>query len=332
MKILFLLVVLANVSLFMWEFKTGAFEPVNHTEQLAEDSRQQIRLVSELPEHAVDIAATNLITGPEAEAKSTQNALSPSVAETPKATLSLDSESGALSEDRREVELTEPASKKTPSEQQPEAKAPTPTLVAQPEAKKTQAPQVTPTDKAVSDQGGADSNPLPAQTHPIEKTDISKAATPVICYEAGPFTTKSAYQVWLRRLNVEQDAIKPVSRQGDVISSYQVYYPAAETLAESEANVQMLKAQGINDLLLLRNGEELGQISLGVFTTERRALAMQSELLAKGIRVEIKPRYKQKLLHYALITDKDDVMARLDVLKKNYPDMTIKKLSQCSSD
>jgi len=330
MKILFLLVVLANVSLFMWEFKTGAFEPVNNTEQLAEDSRQQIRLVSELPEHAVEIAATNLITGPEAEAKSTQNALSPSVSETPKATQILDSESGALSEDRPEAELTEPASKKTPSAQQPEAKAPT--LVAQPEAKKTQAPQVTPTDKAVSDKGVADSNPLPAQTNPIEKTDISKAATPIICYEAGPFATKSAYQVWLRRLNVEQDAIKPVSRQGDVISSYQVYYPAAETLAESEANVQMLKAQGINDLLLLRNGEELGQISLGVFTTERRALAMQSELLAKGVRVEIKPRYKQKLLHYALITDKGEVMARLDVLKKNYPDMTIKKLSQCSSD
>ena len=49
MKILFFLVVIANVALFMWEYKTGAFVPVTETsEQNADSDQEQILLVSEL--------------------------------------------------------------------------------------------------------------------------------------------------------------------------------------------------------------------------------------------------------------------------------------------
>jgi hypothetical protein len=49
MKTLFFLVVIANVALFMWEFKTGAFVPVTETsEQNADGDQEPILLVSEL--------------------------------------------------------------------------------------------------------------------------------------------------------------------------------------------------------------------------------------------------------------------------------------------
>jgi hypothetical protein len=49
MKILFFLVVIVNVALFMWEYKTGAFVPVTETsEQNADLDQEQILLVSEL--------------------------------------------------------------------------------------------------------------------------------------------------------------------------------------------------------------------------------------------------------------------------------------------
>lgn len=49
MKILFFLVVCANVALFMWEYRTGAFAPVIEiSEQDADSGQEQILLVSEL--------------------------------------------------------------------------------------------------------------------------------------------------------------------------------------------------------------------------------------------------------------------------------------------
>ena len=49
MKTLFLLVAIANVALFMWEYKTGAFVPISETsEQNSDFDQEQILLVSEI--------------------------------------------------------------------------------------------------------------------------------------------------------------------------------------------------------------------------------------------------------------------------------------------
>lgn len=53
MKILFLLAALANVTLFMWEFKHGAFEPAVKTSQ--QSIREPIVLVGELKHEVVNI-------------------------------------------------------------------------------------------------------------------------------------------------------------------------------------------------------------------------------------------------------------------------------------
>lgn len=48
MKVLFFLVVIANVSLFMWEYKTGAWVTSTKTAIPADAEREPIRLIKEL--------------------------------------------------------------------------------------------------------------------------------------------------------------------------------------------------------------------------------------------------------------------------------------------
>jgi hypothetical protein len=157
------------------------------------------------------------------------------------------------------------------------------------------------------------------------ESDKNTGENPVICYEAGPFVSDKVYQAWMKQLTAAKDSIKPIIKDAQVLSDYQVYYPAAETLIESEANVQMLKNQGINDIWLLRTGEEQGQISLGVFNREERALIMKSQLLAKGINAEVKARYKIKPQKYALIKSDSKIMESLEALKKASPEFTVKQ-------
>ena len=78
MKALFFLVAIANVALFMWEYKTGAFVPVIETsEQNADSDQEQILLVSELKnipqvlipapvseQHVAETAATDKADNP----------------------------------------------------------------------------------------------------------------------------------------------------------------------------------------------------------------------------------------------------------------------------
>lgn len=332
MKILFFLVALANVVLFMWEFKSGAFVPVHKTGQLADASRKQILLVSELPKPSGAIAATDLINTPETDVKNKLTPLFPLVLDRSSAKNNFATESGVISENRLESVLPERAANKIEFEPKIAANTATPIAPTQRVEKESLEPQTNQADKAVIEKTEAAPEPVHVKPDVVAKTEVNKTAKPDVCYEAGPFADNSAYQLWLKRLNVDEEAVTPFRREGDAVSAYQVYYPAAETMEKSEANVQMLKAQGISDLFLMRKGEEQGQISLGVFSKEQRALLMQSQMLAKGIKAEIKPKYKRKLLHYALIRDKGEVMARLNVLKKNYPEMTVTKLKQCLGD
>jgi len=294
MKILFFIVVLANVILFMWEYKTGAFEPVMKTDQGIDVGKEQIRLMSELHDSSGTVETMNLITAPEIATKTQQGTPFSSILDRPYAGHNFTTDKGVLWDTIPALVLTDRAANKAVLEQN-KTEAATPAL-QQPEASKKLASAANQNDKAVLEKAGATLKQQPAKLDFVEQTDSSKTINPVICYEAGPFSSKRAYQIWLKRLKVDKEAIKAVSRDEEVISAYQVYYPAAETLTKSQANVQMLKEQGITDLFLVSTGEEQGQISLGVFTKEPRALLMQSEMLAKGIKTAIKAKYKTKLI------------------------------------
>lgn len=181
-----------------------------------------------------------------------------------------------------------------------------------------------------NDLNTADSQkPAPAiQDKDVEKNTNSGKETPLICYEAGPFSDDD-YAAWRSQSNLAESAIHSVSRDEQAISSYLVYYPAAKTLAESEANLQMLKDQGINDILLFKSGEDKGQISIGVFKNENRALLQKSRMLAKGIKVEVKARYKTKTQKYVRFKNDDKALKNLNDFQKTHPEFTVKQTDNC---
>lgn len=259
MKTLFFLVAIANIALFMWEYKTGAFAPVTETlEQHADSDQEQILLISEL--------------------KNVPQAV---------ATVSEQSEAENISSNETGKSALLPESLPLISES---------------------------VDKPALEKSTTDASNL---------SNADKITNH--CYEAGPFPNNKAYRDWVNRLKDIESEINPISRDEQIASHYMIYYPAAETKLESEANIKMLKNHGIKDLWTLSD-EDNGKISLGLFIKEESALAMKNELRTKGINAEVKARYKTKPQKYAVIKGDDKLMERLNVLKKTYPQLAIKQI------
>lgn len=147
------------------------------------------------------------------------------------------------------------------------------------------------------------------------------------CYEVGPFNHQQDYQRWISSLNGNPKSLKLVSKEQQVVSHYIVYYPAPPTLKEAEANVQMLKKHGIKDLFIRRNKEDLGEISLGVFSREERAIILKNQFLAKGINAKVKSQYKTKPQQFALINSADKLTEQWENLQIIQPRLTVKELS-----
>ena len=194
--------------------------------------------------------------------------------------------------------------------------------------------QQSPAENTATGQG-AETAPLPAVSTSIDKpaleipdSNVSNAGKNAAgCYEVGPFANQQAYQALVSRLKDIKIDIKPINRDDQVPSNYMVYFPAAESEIESKANIKMLKDHGIKDLWLL-TGEDKGKISLGLFIKEDSALVMKNELLAKGINAEVKAKYKTKTQKYALIKGDNRLMGRLDDLKKAYPELVVKQITE----
>ena len=159
---------------------------------------------------------------------------------------------------------------------------------------------------------------LPEESHeqgsvnkPLNKgeSNVEQAADPEInyCYQTGPFTSHNALKVWRELNKINANSVRGFNKENNVVSSYLVYFPVAETYAQSEKNVQLLKQKGITDYWLFRRGELKGAISLGLFVKKSRALSLQEKLVKAGFTIEIKERYKIDKLLYAEISTKDKV-------------------------
>ena len=178
------------------------------------------------------------------------------------------------------------------------------------------------------------SEATPAIPKSIDKSTLEKPLATVSnesikahCFEVGPFAATNVYQAWVAQVKDIRSEIKPINRDGKIVSNYMVYYPAAETQIQSEENIKILRNHGLKDFWIL-NGEDKGKISLGLFTTEESALVMKNELLAKGINAEVKAQYKTKLQKYAVVKGDGKLMQRLDDLKKSYPELQVKPITE----
>lgn len=318
MKILLFLVALANVGLFMWEYKQGAFAPaIVSAEQQISPDQERILLVSELKDP------------PRPEVAESR----PEPAEAP--TITAEAEpvlpEGLEQHDDRlpAAEPDSPATEKPRIEPTPLADI-GPALPAGQNKTEPAVNASVPPGKATASQPAPEAKPAQLTIAAADKPQNSgKAIEPVSCFEVGPFVNGNAYQLWKNELNVDREAIEPLTRNGEVINDYLVYYPAPETMQEAEANVKMLREKGIQDLWLFRKGEDKGLISLGIFKNESRASILWSQLLAKGIQVEVRPRYITKPRKYARIKGNGKVLERLNVMRQTYPAIAVRQMEQC---
>jgi len=137
-----------------------------------------------------------------------------------------------------------------------------------------------------------------------------------ICYQVGPFADIDKLVRWRQFNKINPVSLKQFNKKIQSVSSYLVYYPAAETYAKSKENALMLKREGIDDLWLFRRGELKGIVSLGLFTKEDRALSLKEKLVKSGLDVEIMRRYKTKSVLYTQISSKDNKFKDKVVISK----------------
>ncbi|MDO8844597.1 MAG: hypothetical protein Q7V32_09705 [Methylicorpusculum sp.] len=182
----------------------------------------------------------------------------------------------------------------------------------------------------------------PVQSSPVAVTETKKNIAVEasayqqanMCYEAGPFSNQASFQAWRKLTGIDAKQIKQVPRNVDEADGYLVYFPAAETYEQSLMNFDEFKLKGVSDLLIHRSGANQGEISLGFFSSEIRALSHQQTLKTKGVEALIKPRYKPKKRIFAQINIAPELEENLIASKAkwsdNHPEIQISVSNQCA--
>ncbi|GAB4265853.1 MAG: hypothetical protein Kow0065_16650 [Methylomicrobium sp.] len=173
---------------------------------------------------------------------------------------------------------------------------------------------------------------VPEPTKPKEEASEPKKV-PTMCYEAGPFDTMRQFYHWRKQTGIPLRYIKSISQAREKVADYLVYLPAEATYQQSLANVDMLKSKGITDYWLFSKGDTKGDISLGVFSTENRAENLKKQLAEKSIAASIRPRYKKVSRIYAQIyidqRYEDNLISSRDLWIKTHPEFAIRVISGC---
>jgi len=138
--------------------------------------------------------------------------------------------------------------------------------------------------------------PEPLAT-PVVNQSVAKPS--MSCYEAGPFNDEAELAQWLNNRALKN--LETVYQEHELPADYQVYYPAAKNPEQLRINKMMLNAKGIADLWMVPSGRDKGALSLGVFADQKRASDFQKELLAKGVKAEVKQRFKPVQQYFAKV-------------------------------
>lgn len=135
-----------------------------------------------------------------------------------------------------------------------------------------------------------------------EKTSEEESLFPkqekTVCYTYGPIPDDKESALlsnWLNDRNI-QYAQRKTDEQGRQM--FWVYLAPQESLAQAEATVKDLKQKGVSDLHLIRSGDLLNAISLGLFSSQAAVNRRLNELKAKGYQSVVVPYSGGKKVHW----------------------------------
>ncbi len=249
MKVIFLIVLLANIIFFLWEYNAPSLHSEQSTQTQNKQKLKQIFLLSEVKKQSKksEIPPTIIVS----ELKTILNA----VAEPPSDKVSHSN----IIQPNQPIDPI--AIDKTASEQ----------ATVKSKSKHT-------TLKAKIEKEQISQANIQKQSFPPTKT---------FCYKIGPFQDKNSLDQWLA-LNKSTISRSFQIEKSDLLDSkYLVYSPATGNIEQSKENIQKFQKMGIDNLWLFRKGELEGAISFGLFSKENRALDLQNKLSAKGLDAKI---------------------------------------------
>lgn len=146
--------------------------------------------------------------------------------------------------------------------------------------------------------------------------------SPQACFEWGSFGVDDAQRAAaaLAKLPLAEKQLS----QRSLSTGHWVHMPAVRTKAEADKIAAAVKARGVSDLSVVRDGEGRYTLSLGVFRTEDAAADYLVKLRTKGVRSAVMgPREARNTVY--LIRDPDAaVTAALAQLKAEFPGAELK--------
>ena len=365
MKYLFFLVLLANIILFLWEFNAGAFNQQQAEIRNGQSDEKQILLVGEL-QHPLDTMASVKSAIKTSETNDLAIALSDRegrLQELPDQENAVDKEMLQLSRHDENESSGETSnfdiekSFQDFAEKFSKQKQSVALLLGKYSANVSQADQQLkqffdieslfdvqinansevddeqiPAEKLVRPEEIKDRQPSAAALTTPETPGDKEPAKQRYCFETGLLDNEQPLRQWIDNPDINAEAFEILARDEEVLSSYLVYYPAAETFAKSKDNEAMLKQLGVTDLWLFRKGSMRGEISLGLFGKEKQAVIVQTKFIQQGLDVKVKPLYKTRQQLYARMTwhvhqaDMDEIKR---AFKKQFPDLGMDQQPAC---
>ena len=139
---------------------------------------------------------------------------------------------------------------------------------------------------------------LPELTSGMSTSDINGTNAEIVCYTYGPIPDIKESELlsnWLKERDISYRK-RETDEQGKQL--FWVYLAPQVSRVKAEATLKDLKNKGIQDLRLIREGDLLNAISLGLFSSQASVNKRLHEIKAKGYRAVVVPYGGGKKVHW----------------------------------
>ena len=120
--------------------------------------------------------------------------------------------------------------------------------------------------------------------------DVADVPAPLACLSLGPFRNESDAEDAAARLQTEGLAPRQRSAEGVVGGGYWVHLPPYPTRADARRAVAEINENGVPDAYIVRTGEDINAIALGLLTELDRAERLATEVRSIGFDAQIAER------------------------------------------
>ena len=148
------------------------------------------------------------------------------------------------------------------------------------------------------------------------------------CYSLGPVLDEKNVKKLEQKLQQNGISTKRKSITDKEPKSYWVYFPPEKSFADAKAVVNQLKIAEVKDYFIVRKGESVNAISLGLYNGYRRAKIRQGKLKNLGFNAKIKTRYHDVTRHWLDFKEISDKPLKDSVWNKFDEDNPLQKIAK----